>query len=522
MTVHNRPYDVIIVGSGINSLVCATLLGLKGRRVLVLERAAVAGGCIRTEEVTAPGFHHDIFAMSYPLFVSTPFYQILAPLLAAESVHMVEAVIPTGVLLPDGQSLLLRRSRSANVTAFGAAHQEAMAEVETDEPLIFGLLGQGPRSFGTLKLLLKQLWSRRLDGMAAFTADALEPARAWLERSFSSGLTRALIAPWVLHVGLGPDSAFSAMMAKVVLFTLETAGIPFVQGGGGKLVDAFIRIIERHGGEVRTGTDVVGVTVVKGRATGIVTASGDRLHATRAVICNTTPTQLYGRLLAGTPLPAATRDGATRYRYGRANMQIHIALSEPPCWSDPELGTVGLLHLTGGMNAVSRSVTEAECGLLPSEATIVVGQPAHADPSRCPPGASLLWIQLQELPRHIQGDAAGLIPPPADGLWTDEIAAAYAERILARLRPHISNLDTATVGIRVMGPHMLEAYNINLVGGDPYSGVCSVDQFHLLRPFAAAGGHATPVTDLYHIGASTHPGPGLGGVSGQIVAQAIG
>jgi len=31
--------------------------------------------------------------------------------------------------------------------------------------------------------------------------------------------------------------------------------------------------------------------------------------------------------------------------------------------------------------------------------------------------------------------------------------------------------------------------------------------------------HETPIKKLYHIGASTHPGPGLGGGSGFMVAQ---
>jgi phytoene dehydrogenase-like protein len=76
--------------------------------------------------------------------------------------------------------------------------------------------------------------------------------------------------------------------------------------------------------------------------------------------------------------------------------------------------------------------------------------------------------------------------------------------------------------VQVMGPHVLERYNINLVGGDPYAGVCSLDQFHFLRPFAGSRGHATAIRGLYHIGASTHPGPGLGGMSGHLAAAAIG
>ena len=48
--------DHVIIGSGINALVAAAMLALKGDRVLVLEREARLGGCMRTEQVTLPGF----------------------------------------------------------------------------------------------------------------------------------------------------------------------------------------------------------------------------------------------------------------------------------------------------------------------------------------------------------------------------------------------------------------------------------------------------------------------------------
>ena len=60
---------------------------------------------------------------------------------------------------------------------------------------------------------------------------------------------------------------------------------------------------------------------------------------------------------------------------------------------------------------------------------------------------------------------------------------------------------------------------MNLVGGDIYSGSCALDQNLLWRPRPSLPGHRTPVVGLYHIGASTHPGPGLGAGSGTIVAH---
>ncbi len=48
--------DYVIVGSGINALVAAAQLGRKGHTVLGVSRHDRIGGCIRTEEITAPGF----------------------------------------------------------------------------------------------------------------------------------------------------------------------------------------------------------------------------------------------------------------------------------------------------------------------------------------------------------------------------------------------------------------------------------------------------------------------------------
>src|SRR5436305_11428247 len=126
-------------------------------------------------------------------------------------------------------------------------------------------------------------------------------------------------------------------------------------------------------------------------------------------------------------------------------MQIHLALDELPQWTSPEaerLARTALLHVTPGLDGVSRAVNEADRGLLPAEATIVVGQPATVDPSRAPEGKSVIWIQLQELPRRPTGDAAGELDV-GGGSWTEELREAYADRIVARLGAQICNLGRA-------------------------------------------------------------------------------
>jgi phytoene dehydrogenase-like protein len=139
------------------------------------------------------------------------------------------------------------------------------------------------------------------------------------------------------------------------------------------------------------------------------------------------------------------------------------------------------------------------------------------DPTRCPPGKAVLWLQVPDAPRVIRGDAAGEI----EGRDWDSVREAFANRIERILARHIKGFDKRILARKAYSPADLERMNINLVGGDPYGGACSIDQFFLWRPFPHSPG-ALPLKGLIHIGASTHPGPGLGGGSGFNAAKRLG
>src|SRR6218665_3003412 len=387
--------------------------------------------------------------------------------------------------------------------------------------MMFLLLGNELWRIGTARALATAACQQGPHALCGFFGQALTPARAWLSQAFGSDLVGALLAPWVLHCGLGPDAPLSALMAKVVAFALEAVGMPLVQGGNANTVRAFERLIRAAGGELETGADVERVLVERGCAAGVRLADG-REYRARDVICNVTPTQLYQRLLDPAQVPAEIAAQARQWRYGKGNLQIHLALSQPPRWPDAALDRVGYLHLTSGADAVSRAVNEAERGLLPAEPTICVAQPTALDPSRAPEGRHILWIQLPECPREPVGDAAGLIAVPAGARWTTPLREAYAERVIERLARQVPNLQDSLLARAVLSPTDLEGLNMNLVGGDPYGGDCSLDQSFLWRPLRAARNHETHLAHLWHIGASTRPGPGLGGGSGLHLAKALG
>jgi phytoene dehydrogenase-like protein len=532
MVARVRTYDAVFVGSGINSLAGAALLAEAGWGVCVLERNERIGGCIFTSgDLTLPGFTHEVLASWHPLFTGSAAYGELKSELDRRGVAYLNTDLPAGSAFPDGSAAFVTTSLESNVTEFdrhaagdGAAWERQFEGFMANADLAFGLLGT--ELWSSAGLALGRRAYRRLGrrGLLEFAGGTLATCRDWLQGTFASEQAHGLLAPWVLHTGLGPDQATSGFMTQVIAAALQLGGMPVPAAGGVRLVDALCAIVTDAGGSVRTSADVERVLVSDGRATGVRLSDGEVVGASRAVVASVTPTQLYGRLLLHGDVPAEVTGAAERFRYGRAEMQIHLALDEPPRWRGSEaerLARCPIVHVTPGLDGVSRAVNEAERGLLPTEATIVCGQPVTLDPSRAPDGKSIIWIQLQELPAgRVKGDAAGELDA-GDGTWTEELREAYADRIVTRLGESITNLSAATLKRVVLSPVDIEALNVNLVGGDIYGGSCALDQNLLWRPLAEAPGHATAVDRLWHIGASTHPGPGLGAGSGYLVAKEL-
>jgi phytoene dehydrogenase-like protein len=525
------PYDALLVGSGINSLACAALLSRAGWKVLVLEREDRLGGAIRTQtDLTVPGYTHEVLSSWHPLFAGSATYGELGGELGRRGLRYLNTDLPTGSLFPGGDAAFLTTSTDGNAAeldrhaagdgdAWRRQHEEFMSSAD----LSFGVLGV--ELWSTQGLGLAGRAARRLGrtGLLEFAGEALVSCRDWCAATFASEQAAGLLAPWVLHTGLGPDQAMSGFMTQVIANAVQLGGMPVPEGGGIRLVEALAGIVQDAGGELRTGADVARVLIAGGRAEGVRLIDGEQLHATRAVIASVTPTQLYGRLLVESDAPPEVWRAAQGFRYGRAGMQIHYALSEPPDWAGPEaerLSKTAIVHLTPGLDGVSRAVNEADRGLLPAEATIVVGQPCAVDSSRAPDGGWIVWVQLQELPRTPRGDAAGELDV-GDGTWTEELREAYADRITERLGRQLRNLHKATLKRVALSPADLERLDCNLVGGDIYAGSCALDQNLLWRPNGRIPGHATPVEGLWQIGASTHPGPGLGAGSGYLVAKRL-
>lgn len=516
--------DAIIIGSGINGMVAAAELARAGWSVLLLERNPELGGFIATEERTLPGYRHDTYSSWHPLFVTGPAYASIGPLLHDHGLEYRNTDgLVTASVADDGRVTVMDRDPERTVAAF--AHDEDRAAYLG----MLGDLGKGMAAIGGL--LSSELRSPALLRNAATLARGAgwrAPER-WLRTVATSGRGFArreflgtevdhLFAPWLLHAGLSPDHASGGLTIPLLAATLHGAGLPVVAGGAGQLVAAFRSLFDALNVRVRTGIQVERVLVEGGRAVG-VTAGGETFRAGRAVLASVTPTALYGELLPVGAVSASVRAEAARFRYGRGEMQVHVALSEPLAWQDERLREIPLFHVSDGSASTGIACAEAEAGLLPRRPTIVVGQQFLLDPSRVPDGAAALWLQLQEVPFAPAGDAAGELD--TTGGWTEALAKGYADRVLARIAAHAPDLPGKVRAVDVVTPTDLAAYNPNAVQGDPYGGASDLDQSYLWRPLPSVGRHATPVRGLWQIGASTHPGAGLGGGSGHLVATTL-
>lgn len=123
-----RPPDVIFIGSGINALAAALVLGEAGWRVLVLERNKEPGGAVRTLELTMPGYRHELGAINLNPLAGSIFYEKFGKALTNKGVELISADPSSGIVLPGGRFLGITKDREANlraIAAFSALDAEA-------------------------------------------------------------------------------------------------------------------------------------------------------------------------------------------------------------------------------------------------------------------------------------------------------------------------------------------------------------------------------------------------------------
>src|SRR5262249_41829593 len=192
-------FDAVVVGSGINSLACAALLARADWRVCVLERNDWFGGAIKSEELTEPGFLHDVFSAWHPLWVGGAANAEIGDELAARGLEYLNTDFPTATAFPDGAAAFLLRTAEGNVEELGPEWRAVLESFSPTAALAFGVLGTELWSPGGLALGAKAVRRLGRAGAAAFLGEVLQSSHDWLETTFASERAHGLLAPWVLH-----------------------------------------------------------------------------------------------------------------------------------------------------------------------------------------------------------------------------------------------------------------------------------------------------------------------------------
>ena len=502
--------DVLVIGSGINGLSAAALLSKKGKKVLVLEGAEAFGGAVRTEEVTLPGFKHDLFATNLSLFAGGGVMAELKEDLIAHGLEFVPSGKPYCSLFPDGKMIGITMNREENIETLQRvapndvkAWQDLTVKLGELAPHLFPILGTELPSLAASKSLFKTWRAIGTEGTLNLIRMLLQSSRAFTDEHFSHPETKALAAVWGMHLDYGPDISGGALFSFLESIGGQEFGMVLGKGGANVLIDSLVGVIEANGGELRTNSEVVEILVQSGKAVGVLTKNGEQIKA-KQIVSNVNPA-LLPKLLGER---AETKE-LHNFRPGLGTMMIHLALSELPHWIDPKAKEFNYIHIAPYVDDMAITYAHAAAGMLPETPALVIGQPTVSDPSRAPEGKHILWIQVRVLPLTMKGKS-----------W-DEVSEEYADRIIDNIEKYAPGLRSIILGRKVLSPADLERYNPNLIKGDSLGGSHHPAQFFFLRPTPGWIRHRTPIKELYICGSGTWPGGGVGGGSGLMVAKLL-
>ena len=518
-------FDAVIIGAGHNGLAAAVHLASRGWSVGVFERNEAAGGAVRTEEVTLPGFHHDLYAMNLSLFAGSPFLAEHGEALRAHGLAFAPAEHCFASPMRDGRWFGVSKdlpTTLARAKQFSPADAKAWAAMfekfGADAPHIFSLLGS-PMTARALAAYAWKAWRAKGVGWIMETERLLlSSPREFLDRNFESPEIRATLGAWGMHLDFPPDMSGGALFPYLESMANQAFGMVIGAGGADTMIKALVARLAALGGKLHLHSEVVEVRRDGGRASGIRLSSDETIGAKRAVIAGVTPQALSQHLLPGGSGEARFDRAAKKFAYGPGSMMVHLAMSALPDWSaGAELKRFAYVHLAPDLGMMGRAYAEAMAGLLPAEPVLVVGQPTAIDPSRAPAGKHILWVQVRVVPARIEADAAGKI---AATDW-DAAKEAYADRVLGIIEGYAPGTRAKILARYVESPADLERRNPNLVGGDQLSGSHHLSQNFMFRPFPGWARWKTPVKDLYMIGASTWPGAGTGAGSGYMLAKML-
>jgi phytoene dehydrogenase-like protein len=521
-------YDAIIIGGGHNGLVTAAYLGRAGLRTVVLERRATVGGAAGTTEL-APGARVPTLAHTvgrlrpsvvrelglkrHGLSLVGPEVRVFAPGSDGRAVVLWADVARTAAGLRLGSPADADHypgfDRLVRTLGRFLAEIAGRTPPDIESPglgdALAGLqLGRVFRGLGRRdgRTITRVLPMAVADFVAEwFESDALQAAIAW------RGVQYTAMGPW------------SAGTTAVLL--ADSAGndggaagqTVYARGGPGALTAAVEAAARAAGVEIRTGTEVVGITSRGSRATGVVLAGGEELTAP-VVVAGIDPKQVLTRLADPVAVGPSLLWRAGNIRTPGSMAKVNLVLAGPPRFSAAAGDDVlvrGRILIAPGIDPLERAHDAGKFGR-PSESPVIEATiPSLADPSLvdgAAPGTHVMSCIVQYAPYALR-----------EGTW-DERREAFGDAVVGALETHAPGLAASIVARQVLTPLDLER-DYGLTGGHPMHGEQALDQFYLWRPLLGHARYRLVLDGLYLAGAGAHPGGGVTGQNGQNAAREI-
>ncbi|MDQ3128628.1 MAG: NAD(P)/FAD-dependent oxidoreductase [Chloroflexota bacterium] len=466
--------DAIVVGAGPNGLAAALTLARAGRSVRVYEAAPTIGGGTRSEELTLPGFRHDVCSTILPLTIASPFFETVD--WAAHGVEFVHPDAPVAHVLDGGRAAVLERSLAATATGLDA-------DRTTDDGgawrRLFAPLARDAGKLSEELLRPVAHIPRHPLALARFGLPALRSAEGLARGTFRGDAARALFAGLAAHSMLPLGRPLTASFGLVLGLYAHAVGWPMIRGGSSAVADALATELRALGGDIVTDHPVGNLAA---------------LPSARVVVLDTTPRAAVA--IAGTRIPERTRRRYLAFRYGPGVFKVDWALDGPVPWAADGARRAATVHLGGTLEEVARSEAEVAAGRHSDRPFTLFVQYHPWDTSRAPAGSTTAWAYCH-------------VPGGSDVDMTDRIEA-QVERFAPGFRDRILARATHSTA-------QMEAHDANYIGGDINAGVSDIRQL-LFRPTVSLDPyHAGP--GLYLCSSSTPPGGGVHGMSGYLAAR---
>jgi len=455
--------EFAVVGSGPNGLSAAARLASAGRSVIVLEQAPTAGGGTRTEELTLPGFMHDVCAAVHPAGVASPAFAALDL-----DVDWIQPEIPLTHPLGGGDVVALFRGIGMTANQFGAESGRYLR-----------LMSSLARSRDQIIPMMLGPMRANPDHKVAFSRIALPGAlpATLLAKRLGNDRAKALLVGLSAHAIAPLNSPGTAGVGLFLGLLGHTHGWPIVRGGSSAIASALIEVIERNGGFVHTGVMVEDLRDI---------------DAERFVLDLMPPAVLD---MTGDRLSQERRRALARWAPGPGVFKVDWALDRPIPWSDPLSPRSATVHVGGSAADIVAAEDAVMRGDHPERPFVLVSQPSVFDPLRAPEGMHTGWGYCH-------------VPNGSDVNMTEAIEAQI-ERFAPGFRDTVIARST-------ISPRQYQAYNPNYLGGDIGGGrfgLRKVLQLGDTRPFSLGG-------DIYLGSSAAPPGGGVHGMCGYLAAGA--